>query len=184
MAVIPVSFLQGLAGCLVLIGLFFLWVTGEARLAALALLPNAFPIVVMFGGGRLLGIPLNENLVLSMSVAIGVSVDDTLHFLYHYRHATLAGRPPREAVREAVVTAGSPIVVTSALLLAGFSVCLTSSITAMREMGILLGLAISSALLADLLLLPALLLRFDRPDPAGEARGYGVERGGVRRARR
>ena len=182
MNAIPSSFLEGLAGCLVLVYLGFYLLTGSASLALLALAPNLFPIAVMLGVGLLFGIPLNENLIFSMSLAIGVAVDDTLHFLFHYRKATGRGRSPLEAVQETVVQVGAPIVVTSLLLLAGFGICLVSEVTPLRQMGILLCLAISAALVADLLLLPALLLRYDRPGAAGQARGYSVEhRGGAPR---
>lgn len=157
-AELPRTFLRNVLGGLGIVGLFFLVLTRSPRLAAVALVPNVIPVLVMFGFGRLAGIPMNENLCFVVALAIGIAVDDTLHFLFHFRRARARGRSRPAAVRETLRVAGAPILVTSLLLVGGFALCLTSPVAPIWQMGVLLLLAIASALAADLVLLPALLL--------------------------
>lgn len=175
MASIPRTFLASAGGCLLVVFLAFWLLTGSARLGFVALAPNVLPVLAMLGFGWALGIPLNENLVFAVSLAIGVAVDDTLHVLYHYRSRRAQGDERAEAMRHAFVVAGAPVVSTSLLLLAGFAVCLTSRVTPIWQLGALLAIAVASALAADLWLLPALLEAFDDA-PAGSQRDYGVSR--------
>jgi hypothetical protein len=172
MATIPRTFLASVAGCFVVILLGFWGLTGSLRMGAMSLAPNVFPVLAMLGLGQALGIPLNENLVFAVSLAIGVAVDDTLHVLFHYRQARAQGEPRHEAVRHSFVVAGAPVVTTSVLLLAGFGVCLVSRVTPIWQLGALLSIAVASALAADLWLLPALLEGYDDEVPDG--RGYGL----------
>jgi predicted RND superfamily exporter protein len=175
-AEIPRTFLRNVVGCGFLVFFFFLALTGSLRLALLAMGPNILPVFVMFGVGRLAGIPMNENLCFVVSLAIGIAVDDTLHFLYHFHNARKRGWTLEEAIGSSLETAGAPMVVTSLLLGGGFALCLSSPVNPIRQMGILLLLAITSALTGDLLLLPALLLRQSPGPKPGEDRQYQVAR--------
>lgn len=175
-AEIPRTFLRTLVGCVLVIFVFFLGLTGSPRLATMALVPNVLPVLVLFGGGRLAGVPLNENICFLVSLVLGVAVDDTLHLLFHYQRARARGLAVEEALRRALTIAGCPVVVTSLLLVVGFGAALTSEVAPVWQIGALLPPAFTSALAADLLLIPW-LLRAASPVPhAGERRGYRLER--------
>ena len=96
-------------------------------------------------------------------MTIGIVVDDTVHFLSKYRRARRdLGHSPEDAVHHAFQTAGRALVTTTAVLVAGFLILLLSPFVPTAEVGLLTAMIIGFALVADLLLLPALLLAFDR----------------------
>lgn len=94
---------------------------------------------------------------------MGIIVDDTVHFLVKYSHArTALARGPREAVAYAFGAVGSALLGTSLIVAAGFGVLALSTFRVTAYMGTLTALTVVAALLADFLLLPALLLSLDR----------------------
>jgi len=130
------------------------------RLAILSMVPNLLPIVVMLGVMGWTDLPLNEGTIMTASIAIGIAVDDTIHFLVRYR-AEMAGGPAQANLRtlEAV---GRAVVTTSAVLTAGFLVTTLASFNAPIYFGLLSTVTIMTALLADLFVLPVLLMIFQR----------------------
>jgi len=95
-------------------------------------------------------------------MTLGIVVDDTIHFLTKYKRARIEqGLDAPDAVRYAFANVGQAIVVTSLILIAGFSVLATSDFAMNSLMALLTAIAIGMALLADFLLLPALLIRLD-----------------------
>lgn len=140
------------------------------RHAAVAILPNAFPLVCTFGAMGFAGIPLNATTVITFAIGLGIAVDDTIHFLTRYDEERRAAPDPREAVRRAMAGSGRPIVMTTVLLVAGMSVLLASEFLATRRFGGLLMTAITAALPGDLIVLPALLVLVDRRRGAAQGR--------------
>lgn len=129
------------------------------RLGVVALLPNLFPVLLFFG---LLGLglaPLSLPTSLIGAVALGVAVDDTVHYLVRYRRERRRGAAPEEAARRTSLAVGRAIVVTSGMLAAGFAVIALSSFETLREFGLLFATTVGLCVAADLLLLPALLVR-------------------------
>ena len=128
-------------------------------LAAVALLPNVVPVLLFYGlvGAGLAPLSLPTSLI--GSVALGIAVDDTSHFLVRYRRERSAGRDPAEAALECGRVVGRPIAVTSALLVAGFGVVALSGFETTSQFGFLIGLTMLLCLATDLLLLPAVLVR-------------------------
>ena len=149
---------------LVSIGLAFVFISAlmgalfrNLKLVLISLVPNVVPLVVVAGVMGVLGIDIKPATAVIFSVAFGIAVDDTIHFLARLKQEARAGRPLREAVRAALLGTGKAIVLTSLILLGGFLVLMTSSFQSTMYMGGLISLTIAMALLADLLLLPALL---------------------------
>ena len=130
----------------------------SARLGALALIPNLTPILFAVPVMVLAAIPLNPGTAMCASIALGLIVDDTVHVLSRLNTLRSAGAPPAEAVRLTVLEAGRPIVVTSALLGAGFLVLSGASFAPIVHLGALTASIVGFALVADLVVLPALLL--------------------------
>lgn len=129
------------------------------RLGVVALLPNLFPVLLFFG---LLGLglaPLSLPTSLIGAVALGVAVDDTVHYLVRYRRERRRGAAPEEAARRTSLAVGRAIVVTSGMLAAGFAVIALSSFETLHEFGLLFATTVGLCVAADLLLLPALLVR-------------------------
>jgi len=131
----------------------------SATLGVVALLPNVLPVLLFFG---LLGLglaPLSLPTSLIGAAALGIAVDDTVHFLVRYQRERGAGASPREAARRTGLAVGRPIAVTSIMLAAGFAVIALSSFATLRQFGLLFAATVGLCLLADLLVLPALLVR-------------------------
>ena len=96
-------------------------------------------------------------------MTIGIVVDDTVHFLSKYRRARRErGLAPDDAVRYAFQTAGRAVFTTSAVLVAGFLILLSSPFIPTAQVGLLTAVIIAFALVADVLLLPPLLMLVDR----------------------
>jgi predicted RND superfamily exporter protein len=153
------------------IALTMLALLRDLKLALIALLPNLVPLVFIMATLGLMGSELQTSNIISFTVAVGMAVDDTIHFIVRYREERKAGRDNTTAIRHTFHGAGQAIVVTSMLLVLGFSVLATSSLTSTRDFGILASVTMTAALLGDLLLLPAMLHLFagGRRRPRGTA---------------
>jgi predicted RND superfamily exporter protein len=90
-------------------------------------------------------------------IAIGLAVDDTIHFMHNFRRYHDQGRDVYAAVRETLLTAGQAMLVTTLVLTLGFLTFALSSMQNLRNFGLLVGFAISTAFLADVVLAPALV---------------------------
>ena len=129
----------------------------STALGTLAVLPNLVPAVSLFGMMGHWGIDLDFGSAMVAPIAIGIAVDDTIHFLHAY-HQELGERPFRqEAIRAAMLRVGRPMVTTSIALALGFMTMLSSAYQSVANIGLLCALAVVGALVADLLVLPALL---------------------------
>jgi hypothetical protein len=108
-------------------------------------------------------------------MSLGIIVDDTVHFLAKYQHARQEGRDAEDAVRYAFHSVGWALVVTTVVLVIGFSVLLLSDFRLNSDMGLLTGIILLIALIVDFLFLPAVLLKLDRkaysPAPATHPNG-------------
>jgi predicted RND superfamily exporter protein len=133
----------------------------SVSLGLLSLIPNVFPILTTFGIMGLAGIPLDTGTVMIASVALGIAVDDTIHVLSAYRTQRINGRPRREAVETVLRTKGRAVIVSALTLTAGFGVLVFGSFVPVVYFGLLTAVTLATAVLAELLLLPALLLLRD-----------------------
>lgn len=128
------------------------------RVGLLAMVPNLLPILLNLGLMGWVGIPLDTATAMISAVAIGIAVDDTVHFLAGYQHELAAGATVSQAIRRVYAIKGRAIVYTSLILTAAFGVVMVSNFLPTRHFGALSALTMISALIADLLFLPALLL--------------------------
>ena len=130
---------------------------------AIATFPNLVPLVFILGTLGWLGADLQTSNIVSFTVAVGLAVDDTIHFIVRYREERQNGVGTDEAIRRTFQGAGHAIVLTSILLIFGFGVLALSSLTSTYFFGLLACITMAAAVLGDLLLLPALLHLFDKP---------------------
>lgn len=128
-------------------------------LGILGLIPNVFPCLAVYGSLAVVGEPMTVASSMIGAVMLGLVVDDTIHLLYRFQDARRRGRSPRLAVAAAVRQAGSAVVITSGTLSLGFAAALFGGLETTRTFGALASGTVVIALLADLVLLPALLLR-------------------------
>lgn len=150
------SQIQSFALAFGVISLLLLIVFGSVKTGLLAMVPNAFPILVTFGAMGLFRIPLDADTLLIAPIVIGIAVDDTIHFLSHYRTLVIGGANHLEAITSSMREVGHAIVFTSLILVLGLSILVFSTLQGMANFGVLTAVAFISALLADLLLLPAI----------------------------
>lgn len=159
-----VSMLTGTSVALVLISMILIFALRSFKIGFISLLPNLVPAAMGFG---LWGILVGEvGLALSIvtGMTLGIVVDDTVHFLSKYLRARREkGFSAEDAVRYAFSHVGRALVTTSVILVAGFSVIAQSSFELNSSMGLLTAIVIVFALAADLLFLPALLIKFEGP---------------------
>lgn len=161
--------LAGLVFALAAIALLLRFVAGSARLAALALVPNVVPLVLLFGTMGLVGIPVDAGTVLIGCLALGVAVDDTIHLLSAFDRNRASG--PTVALRAAFEQSLPPIALTTVSVGLGFAALALSSFTLVQHLGILMGAVMLACFLADILLLaPLLLIAFPEPNPSSATR--------------
>jgi predicted RND superfamily exporter protein len=127
---------------------------------------NLFPVALVFGIMGWTGIPLDIATATIGAIVLGIAVDDTIHFLFRYRAERQAGLSREEAVGRTYRETGRAVVFASMVLAIGFAVLATSSSQSIAYFGIVASLSIVGAMLADLFLLPVLLL-FGRKESGG-----------------
>lgn len=127
------------------------------RIGLWSLLPNVFPMLAVGGVIGFVWRTADSDLVIVLLVAIGIAVDDTIHFLSRWRIETRRGASSTEALHRAFGFAGRAIMQTSAIFAIGFAPMALSDYLPFRMLGILMPLAVFTALMGDLLLLPALV---------------------------
>ena len=130
---------------------------GSLKIGLLSMSANLLPIFMIMGLMGASGIHLDMSTVMIGSIAIGIVVDDTVHFLYNFNKYYKRTGVVSEAVVETMLGTGRALLMTSIILSAGFFILLVSSISLLRVFGVLTGLTILFALLADFLLVPALI---------------------------
>jgi predicted RND superfamily exporter protein len=142
---------------IVIITLMMILLIGDLRMGLVAMLPNISPILMVMGIMGWFSIPLDMFTMLVASIAIGLAVDDTIHFIYNFRKYHLESGDVRDAVGKTLHTAGRAMLTTSIVLSIGFFIFMFASMHNVFYFGMLVGLAIVIALLADFFLAPALM---------------------------
>ena len=157
------SMLTGTIVAIFIISSLILIALRDVRLGLISLVPNLLPIALAFGVWGLLVGQVNLAVSVVTGLALGIVVDDSVHFLSKYQLARKElGLNAREAVISAFTAVGTALVVTTIILVAGFSVLAQSTFGLNSITATLTGIAISIALIADLSLLPALLISLDK----------------------
>jgi len=160
------------------ISILFIFVFRSVKGGLISIVPNLFPILVAFGTMGFMGFALDLDTLLVAPIAIGIAVDDTVHFLSRYRMESLAGAPPKLAVKHTFREVGQAMVFTSLILSAGFLMFTFSQHNGLSHFGLLSATAIVSAVISDLFFLPRLCILTDlkfgsgkrKPDPGTESR--------------
>jgi predicted RND superfamily exporter protein len=144
---------------IVIIPLMMLMV-GSIKTGSLAMAPNIIPILLCLGFMSLVDIPIDGFTLLIGGVAIGLVVDDTIHFLHHFKRYLDATGSVEEAVIQTLQTTGRAMLFTTIILVCGFATFTISSMMNLTYFGMLTALTVTLALFADILLMPALVSIF------------------------
>jgi len=145
-----------LLGLILIFGIMFLmFLSGKVGL--IALLPNCFPIIMNLGIMGWTGIRLSTSTSLVASIAIGLAVDDTIHYLHRYNHEFKKDLDKDRALRDTVKSIGKPMIFTSLTISIGFFVLMFSHFKPTAIFGFLMVITMLTALIGDLILLPALM---------------------------
>jgi len=146
-----------------LISLFMAYMFRSGRMIIVSLIPNLLPLLVTAGLMGYLGVPIKPSTILVFSIAFGISVDDTIHFLAKYRQELQANHwKIKKSVYAALRETGVSMFYTSIVLFFGFSVFTISSFGGTVALGALVSATLLFAMLSNLLLLPSLLLSLER----------------------
>lgn len=129
----------------------------SVRLALLALIPNLVPICIVFGTLGWLGIPVDIGMMMTGSIALGITVDGTFHFLTRYHEQLKEGKASPHAVLQALVQTGGPVFESIVVSSLGMLALTLSSFTPTIRFGLMMATLLLTALAGGLLLLPALL---------------------------
>ena len=142
---------------LVVVTLLMVILIGELRLGLLSMIPNLGPILIVLGFIGWFSIPLNMFTMLVASIAIGLSVDNTIHFMYNFRKYYERSGDIADGVRNALNTAGRALLTTTVVLSIGFFIFMFASMKNLFEFGLFTGIAIILALASNFFMAPALL---------------------------
>lgn len=158
--IITYKLLYSLIFAVTAVSLLMGWMYRSVRISLLAIVPNILPLLFMLGLIGWTGMGLKMSTVIVFTIAFGIAVDDTIHFMSRLKSELGTGITPALAIANTYRSTGKAIVITSIILVLGFSVLLLSSFQTTFTTGLLVSLALLFALFADLLLLPVLLMRY------------------------
>ncbi|WP_297695436.1 MMPL family transporter [uncultured Eudoraea sp.] len=148
---------------ILLIALFMAYLFRSFRMIVISLIPNLLPLAITAGVMGFVGVPIKPSTILVFSIAFGISVDDTIHFLAKYRQELTANHwRIQKSVYAALRETGVSMFYTSIVLFFGFSVFTISSFGGTVALGALVSATLLFAMLANLILLPSLLLSLER----------------------
>lgn len=140
------------------------------RVGLIAVLPNLFPLLVCAGGLAALGKPLSLEIVCAFTICLGIAADDSIHFLSRFRAERAEGASLDNALGTSFIRVGHVLLVTTLVMVAGIGSILLSSLPMYRSFATIACATLAAALVADLIILPALLKLFARGggrQPAG-----------------
>ena len=148
---------------IILIAIFMAWMFNSFRMVVISLIPNLIPLLITAAIMGYFNIAIKPSTILVFSIAFGISVDDTIHFLAKYRQELQANNwKIKKSVYGALRETGVSMFYTSIVLFFGFSVFIISSFGGTVALGALVSVTLLFAMLSNLLLLPSLLLSLER----------------------
>lgn len=152
------SMAKGYITAAVLITLMMILLVGGLRMGLVSMIPNLAPVIFVMGLMYWLGLPLDTYTMMIGTIALGLAVDDTVHFLNGFRHYFSQGLSAKEAIRSTLRTSGRAMLITTIVLALGFFMFTFASMLNIERFGYLTGTSLVLALLADFFSVPALMI--------------------------
>lgn len=157
------SLVKGLAVSILIVALIMGLIYRSFSMMIISLVPNIFPLVFIGGLMGYLGVDLKISTAIIFTIAFGIAVDDTIHLLGKFKYELMKGKGVVYALRRSYLTTGKAMILTTLILCSGFLLLVFSSFLGTFYLGIMLCLALIMALIADLTVLPVLILLFYKP---------------------
>jgi predicted RND superfamily exporter protein len=151
------SMKSGLYSALILVFISMLFMLRSVRMALIALAPNVFPVVLLLGFLGISGIYLDLATCTATAIVMGIAIDDTIYFLNKFQEFQKKGGDLMECIENTHKRVGKVILISSLVMIAGYSVMLTASLKTVIYFGLLSIVAVFAAVLGDLVVLPLLL---------------------------
>ena len=165
MRYLAVSLIKGLGISIILVALIIGFVYRSGRILIISIITNVLPLVVIAGYMGFTGVELKTSTSIIFTIAFGIAVDDTIHFLGKFKYELMKGKGKLYALKRSYLTTGKAMILTTLILSSGFLLLVFSSFLGTFYMGLLLCITFVVALVADLTLLPVLLLLFYKEKP-------------------
>jgi CRP-like cAMP-binding protein len=143
-----------LAAIFVVMSLLFI----SPRIGILAMIPNVVPVFLLFGLMGFTGISLNFSTSLIASIAVGIGVDDTIHYIARFNQEVQNLHDQNEAMVRTLRSLGKPMIYTSVALMFGFGIFMLSDFVPIRQFGFLTAFTLLAAMVSNLIILPSLLV--------------------------
>ena len=150
-----------LLSALLIIGLITGWIFRSLSMAFVGFIVNAIPVVWFGLIVNLLHIPLSLEILIAMTIAVGLASDATIHFAFKYFRSRYFGRSQKQALEKMFFYAGIPVIVGSFILIVIFSLLSISGVASLEQIGFYSALLILLSLFTDIFILPVLLLFLD-----------------------
>lgn len=155
----------GLAIAFLVVSLIIAFLFKSLRMVLLCLIPNVMPLLLIAGYMGYMGIDLKVSTSIIFTIAFGIAVDDTIHYMSKLRLELAKGKSILYALKRTQISTGKAIIVTSLILCAGFLTLILSGFLGTFYIGLLVSMTLLFAVLADLFLLPVLIMLFFRRQP-------------------
>ncbi|GAA4008973.1 hypothetical protein GCM10022408_21400 [Hymenobacter fastidiosus] len=162
---LTLNMITGMSIDIVMVTLIVLFLFRSLRMTVVVLIPNLVPILIVAGVMGLAGVSMKVSTSIIFTIAFGIAVDDTIHFISKLKLTLLQEPSLFKAVRKTYLMAGKAVVVTSLILVGGFSTLIFSSFDGTFYVGLLIGLTLLFGVVAELTLLPILILYFYKHKP-------------------
>ncbi|MDG1332914.1 MAG: efflux RND transporter permease subunit [Crocinitomicaceae bacterium] len=157
------SLVMGLALSILIVALIIGLIYRSVPILIISIVPNVLPLIFIAGIMGYTGIELKTTTAIIFTIAFGIAVDDTIHFLGKFKYELMKGHSKLYALKRSYLTTGKAMILTTLILCAGFLLLVFSSFLGTYYMGLMLCITLFVALVADLTLLPVLLLYFYNP---------------------
>ncbi|MEC7182764.1 MAG: MMPL family transporter, partial [Bdellovibrionota bacterium] len=156
------TFFTSITMALVLVTILLIVIFKSFKFGFLSLIPNVYPLVLGAGAMQLMGKNIDLGTALVTSVCLGIAVDDTIHFLTNLNRRLKKSNDLEYSLAQVLTFTGPALLFTTIILVAGFGVLAFADFVPNYNFGILSVLVLITALITDLVLLPAILLRLDK----------------------
>ncbi len=157
------SLVQGLTFSVLIVALIMGLIYRSVSMMLISIVPNLFPLIAIAGIMGFAGVELKISTAIIFTIAFGIAVDDTIHLLGKFKFELMKGRTVMYAMKRAYLTTGKAMILTTLILCSGFMLLVFSSFMGSFNMGVLLCITLLLALVADLTLLPVLIVLFYKP---------------------
>lgn len=154
------SLIKGLLVSVLIVAIIIGFVYKSFVVLLISMITNLIPLIFIAGVMGYLGVELKTSTSIIFTIAFGIAVDDTIHFLGKFKYELMQGKSRIEALKKSYLTTGKAMILTTLILCSGFVLLMLSSFMGTFYMGVLLSMTLFVALIADMTILPVLLMLF------------------------